>query len=66
MTQAQTPGRKANAAEPLGEKQGVSSNREVEETGAESTRRAGPDGPRAETPAALQAGGATRADRSRH
>lgn len=66
MSRHQTQGRKANAAEPLGEKKGVSSNREVEETGAESRRRAGPDGPRAETPAELTAGSPARADRSRH
>ena len=41
----QTEGRKENAAEPLGEKKGVSSNAEVETTGEKGPRNAGPDGP---------------------
>lgn len=41
----QTEGRKENAAEPLGEKKGVSSNAEVEKTGEKGPHNAGPDGP---------------------
>lgn len=41
----QTEGRKQNAAEPLGEKKGVSSPADVEMTGREGPRHAGPDGP---------------------
>ena len=36
---------RVNAAEPLGEKKGVSSNAEVETTGEKGPRNAGPDGP---------------------
>ncbi len=41
----QTDGRKANAAEPLGEKKGVSSNKDVKATGEKGPENAGPDGP---------------------
>jgi len=40
-----TPGRKANAAEPLGEKTGVDSKAQVERTGRKARKAAGPDGP---------------------
>jgi hypothetical protein len=40
-----TKGREANAAEPLGERPGLVSNKEARRTGEESLRRAGPDGP---------------------
>jgi hypothetical protein len=40
-----TPGRKANAAQPLGEREGLTSKRETKRTGEASRRAAGPDGP---------------------
>lgn len=52
----QTPGRARNAAEPLGEKKGVSSRANVRKTGRESRRRAGPDGPDAAEAAAATTG----------
>jgi len=39
-----TPGRKANAAQPLGERTGTASKAETERTGNVSRTRAGPDG----------------------
>ena len=45
MSEAQTLGRARNAAEPLGEKKGVSSPEDVAKTGRASRRSAGPDGP---------------------
>lgn len=42
---AQTAGRAANAAEPLGDKTGVSSRDQVRRTGEASLNAAGPDGP---------------------
>lgn len=42
---AQTAGREANAAEPLGARPGLVSDKDAKRTGKESTRRAGPDGP---------------------
>jgi hypothetical protein len=42
---ARSSGREANAAEPLGEKTGVSSSEQVERTGKASLHSAGPDGP---------------------
>lgn len=41
----QTKGREANAAQPLGERPGLVSDKETKRTGEESRRRAGPDGP---------------------
>jgi hypothetical protein len=41
----QTQGRKANAAQNLGERAGLVSKQATERTGRESRRRAGPDGP---------------------
>lgn len=58
---AQTPGRARNAAEPLGEKKGVSSRADVRKTGEESRRRAGPDGPDAAEVAAATTGKPERA-----
>ena len=49
-----TDGRKANAAQPLGERGGVTKHHETMKTGKESTRRAGPDGPDAGEAARLQ------------
>jgi hypothetical protein len=43
----QTKGRQENAAEPLGERPGLASHQDTKETGKESQRRAGPDGPSA-------------------
>lgn len=39
-----TPGRKANAAQPLGSRAGLVSDADAKKTGRESTRKAGPDG----------------------
>ena len=40
-----TAGRKANAAEPLGERKGTVSNAAAKRTGEKSRKAAGPDGP---------------------
>lgn len=42
---SQTEGRRGNAAEPLGDKKGVSSPADVERTGRKGPKHAGPDGP---------------------
>lgn len=42
---AQTPGRKANAAQPLGERKGLVSNKGTKRTAEKERRSAGPDGP---------------------
>jgi hypothetical protein len=48
MTNANTKGRRRNAAQPLGERKGTSS-KSATNAAAESERRsAGPDGPKAE------------------
>jgi hypothetical protein len=41
----QTEGRKANAAQPLGERTGLVSNKGAKRTGEAERRSAGPDGP---------------------
>jgi hypothetical protein len=41
----QTAGRKANAAQPLGERHGLVSEKQTERTGETEKRSAGPDGP---------------------
>ncbi|KQW67080.1 hypothetical protein ASE17_20295 [Phenylobacterium sp. Root77] len=40
----QSPGRKANAAEPLARRSGLLSDKAVERTGLKSRKAAGPDG----------------------
>ena len=47
MTSKQTSGRRQNAAQPLGERKGLTSKAETERTGEASRRAAGPDGPKA-------------------
>ena len=42
---AQTPGRKANEAQPLGERQGLVSDTQTERTAQKERASAGPDGP---------------------
>ena len=42
---AQTPGRKANAAQPLGRRSGEDTDEKVPKTGEREKRSAGPDGP---------------------
>ena len=44
---ANTKGREANAAQPLGERQGIVSKAQTEKTGRKERRTAGPDGPSA-------------------
>lgn len=41
----QTKGRERNAAQPLGERQGLVSKRQTQKTGEAERRSAGPDGP---------------------
>ena len=41
----QSPGRKANAAQPPGSRPGLVSDKAVQRTGEKSRRAAGPDGP---------------------
>lgn len=41
----QTSGRKANDAQPLGERAGLVSERQTERSGRKERRTAGPDGP---------------------
>jgi hypothetical protein len=43
----QTAGRAKNAAQPLGEKKGLTSKGAVQRTGERSRQAAGPDGPNA-------------------
>ncbi len=45
MADLNSKGRKANAAQPLGDRDGLVSDEATKKTGEESTRRAGPDGP---------------------
>ena len=45
MTKQQTDGRKANAAQPLGEREGLVSKKGTKRTGERARRSAGPDGP---------------------
>jgi hypothetical protein len=42
---AQSPGRKRNAAQPLGRRDGDDTDRKARKTGKEEQRSAGPDGP---------------------
>ena len=44
---ANTSGRKENAAQPLGERQGTTSKKATKKTGDRETGAAGPDGPNA-------------------
>jgi len=48
MSEPNTDGRKANAAQPLGERRGTSSRAATERVGKAEQKSAGPDGPRAE------------------
>ena len=48
MTNDNTKGREANAAQPLGEMKGTASKAEVKATGKAERKSAGPDGPDAE------------------
>ena len=52
MTKAQTPGRKANAAQPLGERSGTSTEKDTLRTGRKVQEAAGPKGgdPRESSP----------------
>ncbi len=43
--EAQTPGRKANGAQPLGEREGLVSDKATARTAAKEIKSAGPDGP---------------------
>lgn len=45
MTANQSDGRKANAAQPLGERSGLVSDKERQETAEKERLSAGPDGP---------------------
>ena len=45
MTDNNTEGRKANAAQPLGERKGLVSDRDAQKTAEKSRKAAGPDGP---------------------
>lgn len=47
MTRLNSPGRKENAAQPLGERRGLVSDADTRRTGKEERRTAGPDGPAA-------------------
>ena len=44
MPKAQTPGRKANAAQPLGERAGTSSEKDTLRAGRRARQAAGPEG----------------------
>jgi hypothetical protein len=48
MADGNTKGRKANAAQPLGERRGSASKTDTKATGRPERRTAGPDGPKAE------------------
>ncbi len=43
--ESQSPGRRENAAQPLGERVGLVSNKQTKKTGEAEQRSAGPDGP---------------------
>ncbi len=45
---SQSAGRKANAALPLGQREGGDTERKVRQTGEKERKSSGPDGPRAE------------------
>ena len=45
MAKSQTPGRAENAAQPLGEREGLVSKAGTRRTGKKSREAAGPDGP---------------------
>ncbi|WP_293380337.1 hypothetical protein [Phenylobacterium sp.] len=45
MTEANTKGREANAAQPLGERKGTASKSATRATGRAERKSAGPDGP---------------------
>jgi len=47
MSELNPKGRKANAAQPLGDMKGIESERAENRTGERERRSAGPDGPRA-------------------
>ncbi len=47
MTKDQSEGRKKNAAQPLGKREGLVSDKETKRAGEASKRAAGPDGPSA-------------------
>lgn len=48
MAKETTEGRKANAAQPLGERKGLASDAQTKKTGKAERRSAGPDGPKAQ------------------
>lgn len=48
MAKENTEGRKANAAQPLGERKGLVSDKQTKKTGKAERHAAGPDGPSAE------------------
>lgn len=48
MTKRRTDGRKANAAQPLGEREALVSKKGTARTGERARRSAGPDGPDAQ------------------
>jgi len=45
MTQNNSEGRKANAAQPLGQREGTVSEERTRKTGLKERKTAGPDGP---------------------
>jgi len=45
MSKPQTPGREANAAQPLGDRKGLVSDKGARRTAEKEQRSAGPDGP---------------------
>jgi hypothetical protein len=45
MSKPQTPGREANAAQPLGDRKGLVSDKGTKRTAEKEQRSAGPDGP---------------------
>ena len=47
MSELNPKGRKANAAQPLGDMKGIESEKAEKKTGERERRSAGPDGPRA-------------------
>ena len=47
MADLNQEGRKANAAQPLGDREGIQSRKDTKKTGERERRSAGPDGPRA-------------------
>ena len=62
MAQPQSEGRKANAAQPLGDRPGLVSDRKTDQIAGQERRSAGPDGPDARGTSPDRGAGGARPD----